>query len=173
MIFRDACGRGGLPILQRKEPGGFTLIELMIVVAIIGILAAIAIPNFMTYQAKARQAEAKLALGDLWLKVQLLSLANVGSVTVTSIGQLEYVFAGTPKYSLWYDVSGTPTAVPGGSTVTTPCNVNSTPAGVQASTVSSAFTAGARGNVDGDTTCDDWTINDMRVLANTVNDVSL
>ncbi len=42
-----------------RKQEGFTLIELMIVVAIIGILAAIAIPNFMEYQRKSRTSEAK------------------------------------------------------------------------------------------------------------------
>lgn len=45
---------------------GFTLIELMIVVGIIGILVAIAAPNFARYQSKARQSEAKIALSAIY-----------------------------------------------------------------------------------------------------------
>ncbi|MBF0224837.1 MAG: prepilin-type N-terminal cleavage/methylation domain-containing protein [Desulfobacterales bacterium] len=51
--------------LVNKNSKGFTLIELMIVVAIIGILAAIAIPNFRNYQMKAKTAESKTNLGAI------------------------------------------------------------------------------------------------------------
>ncbi len=47
---------------SRTSQDGFTLVELMIVVAIIGILAAIAIPNYQKYQAKARTSEGKIQL---------------------------------------------------------------------------------------------------------------
>lgn len=49
----------------KNNQKGFTLIELMIVVAIIGILAAIAIPNFLNYQLKSKTAEAKTNLGSI------------------------------------------------------------------------------------------------------------
>ena len=53
-----------LSMLKGKK--GFTLIELMIVVAIIGILAAIAIPNFLKFQAKSKTSEAKTNLGAIF-----------------------------------------------------------------------------------------------------------
>jgi type IV pilus assembly protein PilA len=53
-------------MLQRiRNRKGFTLVELMIVVAIIGILAAIAIPNFLQFRLKAKTSEAKSNLGAI------------------------------------------------------------------------------------------------------------
>ena len=55
---------------------GFTLVELMVVVAIIGILSAIAIPNYQKYQARARQSEAKIGLSALYTAEKSFAVEN-------------------------------------------------------------------------------------------------
>lgn len=52
--------------LMARMQAGFTLVELMIVVAIIGILASIAVPNYQKYQAKSRTTEAKIYLAGIY-----------------------------------------------------------------------------------------------------------
>jgi type IV pilus assembly protein PilA len=49
-----------------KRQDGFTLVELMVVVAIIGLLSTVAIPNFKSFTAKARVTEAKLQLASIY-----------------------------------------------------------------------------------------------------------
>lgn len=54
----------------RANQAGFTLVELMIVVAIIGILSAVAVPNFKRYQAKSKTSEAKIQLAAAYTAEQ-------------------------------------------------------------------------------------------------------
>ena len=62
-------------MINRK---GFTLIELMIVVVIIGILAAIAIPNFISMQDRAKEAKVKGAAHTLQLAAEDFAVRNDG-----------------------------------------------------------------------------------------------
>jgi type IV pilus assembly protein PilA len=143
---------------------GFTLIELMIVVAIIGILAAIAIPNFMTYQAKARQAEAKIGLGGIFTSA-ISYFSEQSTFVVPNATAIGYAVSGQPKYTFSYGgFSFTPAGTSLGCPAPNVINVSSASV--------TGFTAGARGNIDSDSTCDEWTINDGRHLVNDQNDVS-
>jgi len=71
---------------QMKKEKGFTLIELMIVVAIIGILAAIAIPQFSSYRVKAFNSAAQADLRNIMTSEEAAYAETQTYVNVTLIG---------------------------------------------------------------------------------------
>ena len=67
-----------------RNAKGFTLIELMIVVVIIGILAAIAIPNFISMQDRAKESSVKANMHSVQLAIEDFAVQNDGTYPVAA-----------------------------------------------------------------------------------------
>ena len=161
-----------------RSKKGFTLIELMIVVAIIGILAAIAIPNFLKFQAKSKQSEAKSNLGAIYTG-QLAFFGEVNSYG--DFNSINWSPSGTPRYhycvGTWTGTSNTDNTNRGNTinALSAPSwagNLNVamsdnnvlvsgtlTPAITAATaTTPASFIAGAGGKISNSTVVDGWVI---------------
>lgn len=76
-----------MKMMKKQAQAGFTLIELMIVVAIIGILAAVAIPAYSDYTVKAKVANIQGAADSLKTAVALCAQEAGGVLTDCDMGQ--------------------------------------------------------------------------------------
>lgn len=171
--------------MNLKQNQGFSLVELMVVVAIIGILATVAVPNFMKFQAKAKQTNAKVELSSIFTAEK--AFYTEYSTYHTILPYIGYtpdgctdagVCTGAQRYYTTGFASagginsqiGTAGPLPATLTYQYPSTVGSAVAvDTSATTSAVAFVASAAGNIGAGYTADTWTVNEIRVLTNTKN----